>query len=69
MSSCNIKVIARFRPYNDNEKKNKDRASHQEFDLDFADGNRVEMKIDRQSYSFTYDIVFDPETRQVNPSP
>ncbi len=64
MSSCNIKVVARFRPFNENEKKNQDKTGHSEFELNFTDGVRVEIKLDKQSYNFTFDIVYDTETKQ-----
>lgn len=56
-SSCNIKVVARFRPFNENEKKNQDKTGHSEFEVNCVDRVRVDMKLDKQSYSFTFDVA------------
>jgi hypothetical protein len=68
MSSCNIKVVARFRPFNENEKKNQDKAkeAHGDFEVRCLEGTRVEMKLDKQNYNFSFDCVYDTETRQAD---
>ena len=66
MSTCNIKVIARFRPLNENEKKKKDQANHSEFEFTISDGKRVDLRVDKTVHNFSFDASYDVDCKQVS---
>lgn len=65
MASCEIKVIARFRPFNENEKKKKDQSVHSDFSFDVSDGKRIDLKVDKATHNFTFDAIYDSDAQQV----
>jgi len=65
MGECNVRVIARFRPINEREKREGDK-HHADISLNFPDDNRCEVKQGgRDPQIFTFDRIFwDTSTTQ-----
>eukprot|EP01118_Nematostelium_gracile_P003663 TRINITY_DN14236_c0_g1_i1.p1 TRINITY_DN14236_c0_g1~~TRINITY_DN14236_c0_g1_i1.p1 ORF type:complete len:269 (-),score=69.42 TRINITY_DN14236_c0_g1_i1:265-1071(-) len=64
MSSCSVRVVARFRPFNEIEKRKQDQAIREKFELHFPDETAVEVKIDKQNHNFAFDKVYDTDSIQ-----
>jgi hypothetical protein len=67
MSSCNVKVICRFRALNEIEKRKKEQTSHTNFDIKIAQSKRVDIKLDKTSSNFSFDNVYEEKSTQVHP--
>lgn len=65
MATCSVKVVARFRPLNENEKKKNSNTQHYEFDLQFRNPTTVEVRVDKQFHTFSFDGVYDTDCLQV----
>lgn len=64
MSSCGVRVIARFRPLTEKEKKATGVRS--QFDIQCAsETNTVDISIDKTPHSFTFDKVYWVDSLQV----
>eukprot|EP00735_Rhodelphis_limneticus_P012377 TRINITY_DN562_c0_g1::TRINITY_DN562_c0_g1_i1::g.10428::m.10428 TRINITY_DN562_c0_g1::TRINITY_DN562_c0_g1_i1::g.10428 ORF type:complete len:1103 (+),score=308.19,sp/Q8T135/KIF5_DICDI/51.99/1e-111,Kinesin/PF00225.18/2e-112,FERM_M/PF00373.13/3.3e+03,FERM_M/PF00373.13/2.3e-11,PH/PF00169.24/1.5e-08,ALIX_LYPXL_bnd/PF13949.1/0.00024,ALIX_LYPXL_bnd/PF13949.1/2.8e+02,DUF2205/PF10224.4/0.00036,IncA/PF04156.9/5.4e+02,IncA/PF04156.9/1.1e+02,IncA/PF04156.9/0.0025,PH_8/PF15409.1/0.044,DUF972/PF06156.8/1e+03,DU len=61
--ACGVRVICRFRPKNQKERKELESAEEQ-FSIDFYENKTVEMNIYHQRDSFTFDRVFDEHSTQ-----
>eukprot|EP01116_Phalansterium_solitarium_P010379 TRINITY_DN2510_c0_g1_i3.p1 TRINITY_DN2510_c0_g1~~TRINITY_DN2510_c0_g1_i3.p1 ORF type:complete len:843 (+),score=357.36 TRINITY_DN2510_c0_g1_i3:194-2722(+) len=64
MSSCSVRVMCRFRPQNAKEKKNNEKAVRSGFDIQYSGDTNVNLKIENTNHPFTFDRVFDPDTKQ-----
>lgn len=63
MGDCNIKVVVRFRPFNDREKS--EVAKSGEYLLDYADGSSIHVQHSgKAKQSFTFDQVLPPSCSQ-----
>lgn len=62
MATCSVKVIARFRPLNESEKK---KNSSSQFDIKFPNSETVGITVDQHSYTFSFDGVYDMNSLQV----
>jgi hypothetical protein len=60
-----VRVVARFRPLNENEKRKKDQTSHEKFDITFSGDTNVDIQLDKASHNFSYDKVYDWDSLQV----
>jgi hypothetical protein len=60
--ACSVRVIIRFRPMSEREKKEK--VADADFGLNFTGQGAVDVK-GKTGGSFSFDRVFDPSTRQI----
>ena len=65
-SSCSVRVIARFRPVNEREKREAaSQKTKSDFKLAHCDDQSLEIKNKGHEHKFTFDRVFNPSTAQV----
>ena len=65
MPSCNVRVICRFRPVNKREQDEAGKFDEAGFKLVFEDDCNMAVSNGKQTYNFSFDRIFAPDSSQV----